>query len=257
MDMWRLIWGRLSLRQLAKVAPVAKSWRDGGVELASKRREAAWAGVTAPDHVPDCELSTLQRILRVMRRHLLGQDALTGELLQNPYEGSWRRRLCTPTEAERGVDPLVLEEFKSVTLKQCRLCVWDESSGLSISMSTVWEVPVSLDDPCKTSRLRGVYLWLAPGCPEDCEWMRGLLLALSDGSLGELCPSGYCRGAHPLVRGLLASCHTWLKVVWVGNLHESELLVLLPMFHQVQWERRYGDATAELKWDLRSAPASR
>lgn len=69
--------------------------------------------------------------------------------------------------------------------------------------------------------------------------MQGLLLALSDGSLGEPCPRGYGEARFPRLCGLLA-LFTSVEVLWAGHLHDSKDLVLLPMLHNVVWEKLHG-----------------
>lgn len=84
MDVWRLIWGNLSVSELAKAAAVAKAWRDDWDEREAKRRAAALALVTSPDATPDLELAAPQRVLRAIRRHLVGLDAFAGDPLFGP-----------------------------------------------------------------------------------------------------------------------------------------------------------------------------
>lgn len=70
--------------------------------------------------------------------------------------------------------------------------------------------------------------------------MQGLLLALSDGSLGEpqRYPNRWSGAEGPQLRGLLAHCRR-LDVrwgpVWTEHQPNSKDLVLLPIFHNVKW----------------------
>lgn len=82
--------------------------------------------------------------------------------------------------------------------------IWDEQYGLVVELYIEWGKPVSSDDPQNPSTPIEMELELYPRSPEECGWMQGLLLALSDGSLGEPRPSGDRGDPYPQPQGLLA-----------------------------------------------------
>lgn len=328
MDVWRMIWDKLTISELAKAALVAKAWRDAWYERGAKHR-AAIARVTAPDAMPDSELSALQRVFRAMRRHLLGRDAFSGRELVpgrcaecrdgicttprlsevrlafpkgetnvDPFElaqdylsprwywGSQCHRWCLEVNCPNTVSPVRLKiswrkynasktpkkkrarvgreqqprlQAVADAAKQCEAAEQLQASGTIAGIPGVPGIPSQanrfdlLSDLGEWSEVEvvkkmcDVELLLCPRSPEDCEWMQGLLLALSGGSLGEPCRSGDGGAAQfPQLRGVLGRCMS-LKLGWQGFLHESRDLVLLPIFHSVEWEKDIGEYDTD--WD--------
>lgn len=254
-DVWGLIWDKLSVLELAKVAPVAKAWRSASVERIRARHAAAVARVMAPDAIPDSQLSMPQRIFRAMRRHLLGLDAFSGERVfgwANEEDNT-----CMLSQSESALYPAHLYENRMWAhwALYVRETDFEDESTTFACMGIAWGWPVSPDDPYNASTPMRAGLWLKPRSPQECEWMQGLLLALSEGSLGEACPKGDQGDEYhklPGLRGLLARC-TSLTVLWTstsaGRLHESKDLVLLPMFHNVVWKRDIlGDSDTRICW---------
>lgn len=117
------------------------------------------------------------------------------------------------------------------------------------SISVFWERPVSAADPNFDTVPIKVELILRPGSPDEFEWMQGVLLALSDGSLGEPCPSGGPGARPPRLRGPLARC-TRLYVEWWGPLDQGagEELALLPMFYSGKWRVEDGRPYCMYNW---------
>lgn len=104
-----------------------------------------------------------------------------------------------------------------------------------VALAIAWGKPVSPGDPCNASTPINVHFTLRPRSPEEWEWIQGLLLALSEGSLGDSCPRGD-RGARlPQLQGPLARC-TILSITLSRHQDDLADLVLLPMFHIVGWE---------------------
>lgn len=244
-ELWELIGDKL-----ATVAAVSKAWREGVVKAATRRREAALARVTSPDHIPDSDLPTPQRVLRCMRRHLLGQGAFTGEPVRVPCADEY----CMLPMRESDVHPQKLRESR----EQCDWhldWVCGERGRSRASMCARWYWPESPQEPKGSTptdmKLCYASLWLNPHSTEEREWMQGLLLALSEGSLGDACLSEEHGGAWlPHVRGLLGQCGD-MHVTWVRAMRDSKDLLLLTMFHKVQWKRgfRGREVVAGVYWE--------
>lgn len=246
-DVWGVIWDKLSQRELAKVATVAKAWRDFGVERGAKRRAAALARVTAPDHVPNCDLSAPQRIFRAIKRHLQGQDAFTGEPVQSPGEEDERYKSCVLADGEDDVRPLQLDESRSSC--EWRLWVYELERHLA-NLSMVWAEPAPGQEAHDASTCIEVELTFKPGSPHESEWMQGLLLALSKGSLGDPVPSGGSGAGAPPLRGHLARCTSLLVVRWRRRRNDSMDVLFLTMFQNVWWQDGGPrDVVARISWN--------
>lgn len=207
-DVWRLIWDMLSVPELAKVARVAKAWKDASDERIKKRREAAMARVKAPDDIPDDKLSKPQRVFRAMRRHLLGKDPFMGEPVSGPCTELVKDNFRILTDGEGDLHPQQLRESR-FNFHVWLLYLWEASSKWeSICMRMDWEALQSQDDPYNPSTPIAVQFHMNPRSTDECEWMQGLVLALSEEPLGEPCDRGdsgpQTRGA--LMRGLFSRC---------------------------------------------------
>lgn len=263
-EVWAVIMDKLTLAELAKMAPVAKAWRDAGVERAAKRRAAAVARVTAPEHVPDHQLSTPQRILRAMSRHLLGRDALTWGPGHKPHQRLDSEYKLPHTEPGGHPQKLRVVRWSWPCGTAWGLYLLDDSGEFCEheSLSLYCFAQVSPGGRYSASTPMHANLSLRPRSLDECEWMQGLLLALSEGCLGEPCPAGD-RGDRlvvPPLRGCLARCKR-LNLTWSECLHDSHQprarpdLVLLPIFHRVLWRKPvfaepvYGQMTWALRHD--------
>lgn len=184
LDVWRVVWSQLSSTDLLRAAGVSNEWRR---ECSAKnRRDEAVALVTAPEGVPDSELSRPQQAWRGIQRILR---------LQNPFSGKpfslYRPNALCPhghhfANDETGVDRFCLcTEISSVHAHYSFRI--EEKTGkdhrdttMDFFVGSDWKVPSNGPVP------DSVEICLYPSSTEHCRWMQGLLLALTGGFRGLL-----------------------------------------------------------------------
>lgn len=88
LDVWGLVWGKLSIVQLSGVARVSEAWRCGAARHIDRKRAAAAALVMVPDGVPHSDQSLPQQIFRAVKRQLLGLSSFTEEQLIGGHANS-------------------------------------------------------------------------------------------------------------------------------------------------------------------------
>lgn len=183
LDLWRVIWGKLCIRELARLAGVSRAWRKESAECIACRCTCAVAMtlVKAPEFVPDCSLTGPQRALRPVQRILLWQDPFTGDpltpaLMEELRKASRSRRqgdLFFPGSFAGGMHHFYYRHVDGVS--GLRLLV--------VSMFWHWLPPAAPE-------VFNAFIQLQPASAEEAIWMQGLLLALVEKFRGSLRTQG-------------------------------------------------------------------
>lgn len=258
-DIWQQVWDLLSFQELARLARVNREFRSGAAARTAAMRAEAVALVTAPESLPDSQLTTPQWAFRAITRLLCGLDAFSGE----PFRGTtWGRTADEAWEWEMRQSRR--REERSLEVRNRRVEADKYEYGIRFSIS-----PPSYSDPF-AGRTRGLWrrhrksgaihvdVTLMPDSPQEEVWMQGLLLALSDGTLGDL----HREGVLPVLKGPLAKC-VQLSMKWQRTRHETNssshgaLAYKCPCCRRKQRPREREWAAPLMRlWGLHSSPSS-
>lgn len=210
-DIWQEVWDRLSCQELARLAGVSWAWRSAAAARTAARRAKAAARVIADESVPDDRLTAAQWVFRGILRVLRGLDAITGEPLDSDSCNNLalRRRGLMHERWNRGTCYLTFQNS----------CAYAERQKLVVTFainSPGYEGPSAKDAEGDTlapwvesSSGFCAAITLMPHSPREAAWMQGLLLALSNGTLGDL----HTAGTLSRLEGPLANC-VKLSIKW-------------------------------------------
>lgn len=189
LDVWRVIWSKLPPSQLVRAAGVCREWRR---ECIGNRRDEAVALVTAPEALPDSELSRPQQALRAFHRILRRQNPFSGQPL--PLSGM-------PFYVEGGFDAYGFEEEKGgdrfewvhvahpvISCYKASYSFCDTLEKAGVEADSIRHPPLELEVywDCWSHSPVEAAIYLFPKSWEQRVWTQGLLLALTGGFQGLL-----------------------------------------------------------------------
>lgn len=237
MDIWGLVWSKLSIRELAQAAGVSREWRREVKRTAAQKRALAAALVTARKDTPNAQLTRPQLLLCAIKRVLLQLNPFTVEPfpMECPEQGA--KLYALGFEYDRPREVCGDLSFQMAWIPASSVCenrvetilelhhvdhvmnpnVKERSKQMpAVTLDLMWSPRAADKDCCATDKdnshkCKYVHVVLRPKGADDYVWMQGLLLALTGGFKG-LLRDGRCSS----MPGSLASCSKF-AVKWEGD----------------------------------------